>query len=464
MKFYKTLTLTLLFLVNNTIAEITQRIVLEPIALITPMRFDVMAKYIYARYHDLGVQCNWALRLYSEHLQVWNNQRESCPPDIFHYYCAKEYVSKNGIESYTQTFQRVLASIKERGIDSEMSVVPIGNDKSLIDGAHRVAAALLYGKPVVCELFPNRGGYEATANMFRNKRDFVRTGLSEKYLDDMALAYCILKPNTYILTVFPAAVGRQAEVENILRSYGKIVYKKEIHINSSVGSVNFMRCLYDGEPFIGNFENNFHGARLKAPCCYPANRQGPTRIFLFECNNPNQIRPCKNQIRSLFGIGHDSVHINDTHAETIRIAQAVFNRNSIHFINYAKLGKQQTFERLFGAYRQWIRNNNIDSECLCIDSSAILSAYDLRDCRDLDVLHHGYDALIANISNPLIGSHNDEISYHSTNKDDIIFNPENYFYYKGLKFASLNILKKMKTKRNEPKDQQDVRLINSLPA
>ncbi len=462
MKLHKFIALSLLCLFSNLAAETIHRATLEPKSLVTSMRFDIMAKYIYALHHELAVQSDWATRLYSEHLQVWNNRKECCPKDIFHYYCAKEYVAKNGIESYTNCFKSLLDSIKKDGLDAEKSIVPIGNDRSLIDGAHRVAACLLYNKPVTCEVFSERGGYVASAEMFKNKRDFVQTGLSEKYLDNMALSYCTLKENTFIVSVFPAAVGRQAEVENILNSYGKIVYKKEIHINNATGSINFMRCLYDGEPFIGSFDNNFHGARLKAPCCYPAHRNGPTRIFLFECNQPNQIRPCKNQIRNLFNIGHDSVHINDTHVETIRIAQTVFNSNSVHLINHAQANKQQNFESLVASYRQWIKTNNINIECLCIDSSAVLSVYGLRDCRDLDILHHGYDNQIESIPNQLIGSHNDEMRYHSTNKDNIIFNPENYFYFKGLKFASLDIIKKMKTKRNEPKDQNDVNLINNL--
>lgn len=455
---------TVFILVANTYcaSEVGKIVTYDPIDLINGIRFDVMAKYIYAKHREQDVESNWALRLYDEHLHVWNNRKERCPEDIFHYHCAKKYFAKNGIESYIVTFHELLDSIKNEGQVSEKSVVPIGKDLALIDGAHRVAACLLYDKKVICEFYSDRNGYDGTAEMLRNKKDFVKSGLSEKYLDDMALNYCQLKKNTYIVTVFPAAVGKQQEIECILRSYGKIIYKKEIFINHERGCVNFMRCLYEGEPFIGDFKNNFHGARLKAPCCYPTGKNGPTRIFLFECDNFNNIRPCKQKIRNIFNIGHDSVHINDTYEETLRIAQAVFNKNSIHFINHAELTKLDNFEKLLSCYKNWIYKNNIDEKCLCIDGSAILSAYGLRDCRDLDVLHHGYDTGIINISNVLIGSHNSEIHYHCTGKDDIIFNPENHFYYRGVKFGSLDILRKMKLKRVEPKDITDVNLIEKV--
>ena len=47
-------------------------------------------------------------------------------------------------------------------------------------------------------------------------------------------------------------------------------------------------------------------------------------------------------------------------------------------------------------------------------------------------------------------------------KNEIIYNPENYFYFNGFKFISLNILKKMKQNRNEEKDKNDLKLINKL--
>ena len=54
----------------------------------------------------------------------------------------------------------------------------------------------------------------------------------------------------------------------------------------------------------------------------------------------------KEEIRSDFGCGKHSCHINDTHEETIQIARTYFNDNSIHranksnFIHYVKFQSQ----------------------------------------------------------------------------------------------------------------------------
>ena len=63
----------------------------------------------------------------------------------------------------------------------------------------------------------------------------------------------------------------------------------------------------------------------------------------------------------------------------------------------------------------------------------------------------------------MISSHN-EYSHGRYDKtiDDIIYNPKNHFYYNGIKFASLDIIKALKTRRGEEKDKVDVELINTV--
>jgi hypothetical protein len=63
----------------------------------------------------------------------------------------------------------------------------------------------------------------------------------------------------------------------------------------------------------------------------------------------------------------------------------------------------------------------------------------------------------------MISSHN-EYSNGRYDKtiDDIIYNPKNHFYYNGIKFASLDIVKSLKVNRWEEKDKIDVELINSV--
>lgn len=416
----------------------------EPIQLLSAWRFDVMAKYIYAKHRDLEVKSDWAKSLYAEHLHVWGNFKESWP-------------KKDGLEDYLNAFHKILDSIKYEGFSSHYSVVPIDNRKLISNGGHRVAASLLYGKQVVCKYYSQWFAPIATAEFFRKNQKHVRGGLAEKYLDAMALEYASLKKNTYIAHIFPIAKGQDDAVKKILDEYGVIVYEKKVFLHHN-GPLNFIRLIYQGEPWIGNASNNYAGARRDAKTRFSKEKH-PMRVFLFECKSLDLVRECKAKIRKLFDVGNFSIHINDTHDDTVKLAQVLFNDNSLHVLNYSKISQMKNFEKYFDEYKNWLDTKGFNKDNFCVDSSAILSAYGIRDCRDLDFLHHGSELKNYAIRTQNVSSHNESLTHHVYSLDDIIYNPENHFYYRGVKFAALHVVKSMKEKRNEEKDRKDLILI-----
>ena len=114
---------------------------------------------------------------------------------------------------------------------------------------------------------------------------------------------------------------------------------------------------------------------------------------------------------------------------------------------------QKKTKKTLENYFNKLGNNNED---YCITSSVIMEMYGLRNAKDIDYLHKNNNNL--NLEN--IENHNGVwLSYYTKTKEDIIYNPENHFYFNGFKFTSLNILREMKKKRNEIKDQNDLKLI-----
>ena len=103
-----------------------------------------------------------------------------------------------------------------------------------------------------------------------------------------------------------------------------------------------------------------------------------------------------------------------------------------------------------------VRNNRKD---YCITSSVILEMYGLRHAKDVDYLHkNDFD-----IKEQNIGVHEGIwLSYYANTKDDIIYNPENHFYFNGFKFAAPHVIMKMKKNRNETKDQNDIELLTRI--
>jgi len=72
-------------------------------------------------------------------------------------------------------------------------------------------------------------------------------------------------------------------------------------------------------------------------------------------------------------------------------------------------------------------------------------------------LHKGYDNKLP--ANKNLESHN---NHHPNDRDDIIFNPENHFWYNGVKFASLSVVKEMKQNAGGQQNRNDMKAINQL--
>jgi len=425
----------------------------DPSNFVTPDRFDLMAKYIYAQAIDLQLDTLWPKELYTNHIKHWCNYFSAIPAeDLPNYLCAYPYVEKKCADDWLRDFNELILSIKTSGFQPLKSIVPYNvNTNVLMDGGHRVAAALYYNTPVFSRKF-NKGGEAITA------QQFLSNGMPRKYVDAMAYQYAKLKKNCYVIILFPSARGHEQEVLDVLSSHGTLVYHKNVHL-SERGQLNLVKTLYRGESWLGNRSSNYAGAFVKVNNCFPAPfKNQPIRILLFECDSLDGVKAAKSGVRKLFGIGNDSIHINDSHEETIELAQTLFNNNSVHFLNNSTEENFPVYDALIRQYKEALQSSGLNPEYFCIDSSAVMSAYGCRDCGDLDVFHYG-DFLPSLKNHPQIESHNNEIRNHVTKRDDIIFNPENHFYHCGLKFASLDIVQKMKIFRNEGKDQRDVLLI-----
>ncbi len=419
---------------------------MHPRLLLTRNRFDLMAKYIYAKFRKSGIDSGWGLHVYYEHIRAFNNFQEPGSEE------------KTGKDAFIAAFHNILESIKKEGFDEDTSIVPLLDENLILDGSHRTVACLLYDKEVAClrvDINPlvNRAVLEYSYSYFREK------GLANTCSDAMALEYCRLKSNTYVVTVFPSAVGKDEQVKKVIQEYGEIIYEKSVHLLNE-GPINLIKQIYGNENWLGNWSDDFRGARAKAAACFRYN--GLARVFIVESDNLENVTKAKAKIRKLFNIDKHSVHINDTHEETIHLAQILLNDNSIHFLNYARPKNYAKFYQLLANYQEWLAEKNLDKECFCIDSSAVMAAYGIRAPGDLDFLHHGYEQIISDKDD--IESNNDKQPYHAKPVDDIIYNPENHFYYNGLKFATLDIIKNMKKNKGALKDLEDIHKIDEFLA
>lgn len=404
----------------------------DPYDLINHRRFDVMAKYIYGKFKENKLASDWGTRLYEEHIWIFNNYDED------------DGSGKKGIQSFFKSYNSTLTSMKENGFNDNLSLLPIGKNNEPLDGAHRLSAALLYNKKVkIVKLEDTEVNY--------NYEFFKQKGLLTKWSDAIAYEYCKLKENTYIVVVFPDLVEQKDKIPEILKRYGSIFYEKTIILKNE-GPKNLLNELYKGEAEqINNTNNPFK----KINTYFKA--QDEISVCVFEtCNNEN-VFCVRKEINELNKLGRDSIYINQSHEETIRLAQLFFNENSIHFLNNAQPGKFEKFKKDLEHYKKGIVGRGEDSECHCVISDAVLAAYGLQDSINFDFINLNLGLNLEHLNRDDPNMH----FYKKTN-DDIVFNPENHFYYDGIKFASLHVVKLMKKKFGRPRDKSSINIISKF--
>jgi len=415
----------------------------NPLDLVTPYRFDLVIKYMYANSILKGYQTDYFKRTYKDHLRVWNGFKEYDNPN------------KNSFEAFDQEFKNIIESIKTEGFNSNISEVPILEDRYIVNGAHRVAAALVLKKDVAVKpsTSPQDGQKDCSwMGLFKG------LGLSEKICDQVAIEYAKLKSNTYVVTLFPTARGEYQKAIDVIQKHGTIIYYKKLDLKKHA-PLNLMRELYVGEAWAGGPENNWVGFRQKQSLCYT--NDSPTYAFLVELDKMEIGRTIKNEIRDIFQVSNHSVHINDTHEQTVRIAKCLFNENSVHHLTHTPPVNFAKFQDCLNRFKKFIVDNGMDLDDYAVTASSVLSIYGLREGQDLDYLHHELKLVFDPYD--LIHSHNQYgIGRYDLPYDEIIYNPEFHFYSQGVKFVSPRIVRALKSKRGEPKDITDVQLIDSI--
>lgn len=412
--------------------------------LLVPRRFDIALKVLYARLWREGAGRVWREKVYYEQaLRITGPA-----PGLREY----DGSGKEGLEAFLNAFH----SLIEQEDMSALPPFPVDREGVALDGAHRVAAGLVKGARLFC------ARVEAPSTMDVSSRFFA--GLShghapcpEDILDAGAIEYCRHAPFSAIALIFPS-VPDPAPARERLSRLGEIVHEKTLVLSPRAGAA-LLRQAYLAEPWM---ETSGHesGFRHKVRSCFPFT--GPLRVILFDRFDPAALRPLKDEIRALYGLGHHSIHVTDSAEETLRIARALFNANAVEALRRgAGEADFSRFAALLSSLREWMSLHEIDEERVCVDSGAVLAALGLRECKDLDFLYHGDPESLPPLPEG-VACHNSEAKHYAHEIGEIAGDPALHFWYMGVKFCAPEVVRAMKLRRAEPKDLRDAALLRSV--
>lgn len=407
--------------------------IIDPLELLSPNRLDLMARIIYIRHKLLGHGQEWGTQVYHNLLRSWHKD------------CYVGDGRKNTFTDSLKHFDDLILDMQANGYQRSKGIIPHVGD-TVVDGAHRLACCLYFKQPVeVVELEGDR--------QVQNAETLLRIGMDPAIVEQMMLEYLRLDPHTHVAFLFPVGNRERSRVEAILREESLIAYRKEISLPEG-GQRNLIRLIYSHEDWwnpelLGRFVNDRFSTNA------------PMTVYFLKFPPGANVRAAKERVRAIFGIGNHPMHVNDTHEETCFIGEALLNRNSMHHLYSAEHNVFSAFRTNLAAFRDALAQSGLNRENVCIDSSAVLSAYGYRDARDIDYL-------TADGTSPLpdteaYGLHNEEYRDFPLTPEQMMYNPKYHFYSDGFKFLSLDMTMLMKWRRGTEKDIKDCRLLLDAP-
>jgi hypothetical protein len=391
----------------------------------------LMAKLAYGEAYLSGSVNGWRAAQYREHIRAFNNFNE---PDG---------AGKQGEAAFFDAFHRILRA-EANDVPSSLNVIPVNERQMILDGAHRLARAYLRHEPVHLVHFE-----EAKHAPHYDYRFFQKRRLDADVADSLAFEYGLRNEAAHSLILFPSATRRMADVGKLLENYFQVFYHKEIRWTERAPH-NIIATLYDGEPWLGSFEDGFAGALWKQTCCF--NRRRPAHFYIVTTQLGISIIDAKKQLRSLIGLENHSLHSSTSKAEKIRMMRLFLNNNALHWANNAVPSYPKSFINFLRDYRQ-VKEASVDA---CLTGGAVYAAYGMRDVGDLDYV-------AARPLRPFLGGEANNEPLAALLRPlglgirHVMEDPRYHFYYFGDKIMALRLCLQIKIRvRKQIRDVVDL--------
>jgi hypothetical protein len=174
------------------------------------------------------------------------------------------------------------------------------------------------------------------------------------------------------------------------------------------------------------------------------------KVFLLDISHLSNIFS-SDQILEELQVRNEIGYISKNTKETFRVAQVLLNDNSICFINLTNKDQVKEIHQVINLFRNRSNYNESEDENICVISNSVLQVFGLVDrSNNVDYINFNNKEKI----------NNKEISIYEKMKDDIIYNPNNHFFYDGIKFSTLDIVAEMKLKSLKLKDYFAIKKFN----
>lgn len=300
------------FKAYNKIDEHTEQTTFEidPRELINHRRIDIIVKYYYIQARETGQDFAFAKELYKKHIEAFTDGT----------FQEQGNIRKNSIEQYISTFNVMIDHFKEDEYDVERSVIPIGANNEILDGAHRTACAIYFNKPVKVMKFPDLS-VDYGFDFFRGRL------LGAAYLDFIAKKYVQLQENVALFIVWPRIVNKENMrymTKELEKQPMDVIYRKNLRLSED-NMRDLVYSLYREEHWVGLNPETSEAVNRKAAECY--DKENCLVVYLLEGLETKELTKFKEELRAYYQVGESSIHTTDTHAEAVEIVNFLLDEN-----------------------------------------------------------------------------------------------------------------------------------------
>lgn len=430
----------------------------DPHTLLHPGRLDVIAKFLHAR-ALLGAPASHsrveAEDVYLRHILFRTGGAE--PGDE---------ARKGDLGAFARQFAELVASMGTRGFDPAHPIPVARRTGLVLNGAHRLAAALALGENRVPVTWN-----DSLEGLRWDEREFVDHAFKPLELDELLRTWLDLRGErggTVIL--WPAVEEHWDAIEAEVEAVAPVAGRRDVELPRHAFD-ELVRDLYvtDWGPVVGeNIERKIDRFGAHAP----------KLRLLAVAADPETLAALKRDVRARWSHVVPEDHFATLHTtasvhETRHVAGILLHGETLAALRARpEEGLRPEFQRWLVEYTKAMKRLRLDPEDCCVVGSSVLEALNVRESTDLDftvthrvrekrftpgvthvtgeldVVARDYPRVIARPAAPT--------------DDDLIRDRALHFRVRGLKFASLDVVVTRKLMQRRPKDLADVARVGRL--
>lgn len=424
-------------------------------------RLDLVVKYLYAK--DLLNECrNEEIEnLYIRHILMRTGGIEA----------KKELgiVEKSNINEFLISFKELCFSLKGNGFDKN-NFVPIANNKTILDGAHRIAASMVLNQNIYIQKFEKNGRYWDFGW-------FVENGFSiEDKMRILKGFVDINKENSAVLVIWNPMFKYLDHIKTLINKELDIVGEIELDFeNNFIAFNNVILDIYETNSLQ---KEKYETILAKAELLQTYLLSFKVIVLTNQEKNSDKnihdiVKNLKQKCRDYFDFDlpkeiFATMHSSDSVRELLHLSDTLLSVNNIRELKKRlSYNHNEDFLKFCDNCREECKKNDINVNDICIIGSAPMAVYGIKTASDIDfVTKYKYREKFGDGATHL----NDIVdiasrTYHRNgtdnfiNDDLLIDNDSYHFIFNGLKFANLSIVKERKTFSKREKDLKHIRKI-----